>query len=263
LNPVATALRFVDVSLTRNGKAVLAHLDWEVGSDERWVILGPNGSGKTTTLKLAGGQLHPSSGQVEVLGQTLGKVDVRELRKKLGFVSGAVTRAVRADLTGLEIVMTGKFAALEPWWNEYTDTDRSTARRLLEELGVGDLAERTYGVTSEGERQQILLARCLMGTPDLLLLDEPFAGLDLGARERLLSRLAGLTTNPSTPAVVLVTHHSEEIPKGTTHCGLMRDGSWVAAGPVEEALTSEKVSDCFAVNVRVTCANHRWTTQAH
>jgi len=259
---VTLAVDFEAVSLVRSGNVVLSDLSWRVRPEEAWVVLGPNGSGKTTALALAGARLHPSSGAVRVLGSELGRVDVRDLRKRIGFVSNAVTRTVRSDLSSRQIVMTGKHAALEPWWNEYTDDDRAHADTLLADLGVEAIADRPFGVVSEGERQQVLLARCLMGRPELLLLDEPFAGLDLGARERLLQRLTTLLNSAGAPPVVLVTHHAEEIPVGATHVGLMTNGRWVAVGPIDETLTSAAVSDCFSLNINVTNSGGRWSTRA-
>jgi iron complex transport system ATP-binding protein len=237
-------------------------VDWTVRPGERWVILGPNGSGKTTLLALAGARLWPSGGVVEILGSRLGRVDVRALRPRISLVSGSVTRQLRADLPARDVVVSGRFGALETWWNRYTDEDWRRADHLLAEAGVGAISGRAFGVISEGERQQVLLARALMGQPELLLLDEPAAGLDLGARERLVARLGALAADPVCPTLVLVTHHCEEIPPGFTHAALIRQGAMVASGPLEEIVTSELVSACFDLAVAVGRDDGRWWSRA-
>jgi iron complex transport system ATP-binding protein len=231
------------------GRAVLAGIDWEVRSGERWVVLGANGSGKTSLLRLAGGWLFPTGGTVEVLGHRLGRVDVRTLRRRLGYASGALAAMLRPSVTGLEVVMAAKNAALETWWHTYDDADRARARMLLERMGCAHLADRAVSTASDGERQRIQLARTLMVDPELLLLDEPTAGLDLGGREALVSRLSELAADPAAPATVLVTHHTEEIPPGFTHALLLRSGRVLAAGPLDETLTAEALSACFDTTV--------------
>jgi iron complex transport system ATP-binding protein len=258
----STAVLLQGVAVRREGVAVLQGIDWRVAAGERWVVLGPNGSGKTTLLQVAGARLWPTSGTVEVLGARLGEVDVRTLRPRVALVSGAVTRQLRADLHARDVVVSGLHGALETWWNHYTDLDWEKADGLLALGGVGDIGNRPFGVISEGERQQVLLARALMRDPELILLDEPFAGLDLGARERLLVRLATLATDPANPPIVLVTHHCEEIPPGFTHGGLVSNGALVAAGPLADVVTSTRVSACFDVAVRVGCTDGRWWSRA-
>jgi iron complex transport system ATP-binding protein len=255
-------VRLRGVTVRRDGVPVLDGIDWQVERPERWVVLGPNGSGKTTMLVVAGARLWPTSGRVEVLGHELGHVDVRTLRPRVALVSGAVTRQLRADVTAREVVASGRYGALETWWHTYTAADWEKADRLLAQGAVSAVADRSFGVISEGERQQVLLARALMSDPELLLLDEPFAGLDLGARERLLLRLTTLAGDASSPPVVLVTHHCEEIPPGFTHGGLVRAGSLLAAGPLGDVITSENVSACFDVAVRVGCNDGRWWSRA-
>ncbi len=196
------------------------------------------------------------------MGARLGRVDVRTLRPRVALVSGAVTRQLRADVTAREVVVSGRYGALETWWHTYTAADWEKADRLLAQGGVGAIAQRSFGVISEGERQQVLLARALMSDPELLLLDEPFAGLDLGARERLLMRLDSVASDEASPPVVLVTHHCEEIPPGFTHAGLVRAGSIIAAGPLAEVITSQNVSACFDVPVTVGCSDGRWWSRA-
>jgi iron complex transport system ATP-binding protein len=250
------------VSVRREGVEVLSAVDWRVDAADRWVVLGPNGSGKTTLLQVAGARLWPTAGAVEVLGHRLGKVDVRTLRPRIALVSGAVTRQFRADLPARDAVASGRHGALETWWHSYTDEDWERAHRLLAQGGVADIADRAFGVISEGERQQVLLARALMAEAELVLLDEPFAGLDLGARERLLAQLSGLASDPAAPTLVLVTHHCEEIPPGFTHGGLMCAGRLFTAGHLRDTITSDTVSACFGLDVRVGCSNGRWWSRA-
>jgi len=226
------------------------------------VILGPNGAGKTTLLQVAGARLWPTAGTVEILGARLGTVDVRTLRPRVALVSGAVTRQLRADVLARDVVASGRYGALETWWNRYTEEDWEKADALLALGGVADVGDRPFGVISEGERQQVLLARALMSNPELLLLDEPFAGLDLGARERLLLRLADLAADLSNPPIVLVTHHCEEIPPGFTHGGLVSDGELVASGRLPEVVSSALVSACFGIDVTVGRTDGRWWSRA-
>ena len=214
---------------------------------------------------MAGARLWPTRGLVEILGQRLGRVDVRSLRPRVAFVSAALVRQLRPDLRAREVVVTGRFGALEPWWHRYEPEDWDRAEQLLDERGVGGpagLGDRPFGVISEGERQQVLLARALMSQPELLLLDEPAAGLDLGARERFVGDLGRLATHPDIPPLVMVTHHTEEVPPGFTHAALIRSGRLVAAGPLEAVLTSEAVSECFGLKVRIGAADGRWWSRA-
>jgi iron complex transport system ATP-binding protein len=257
-----TVVALRDVAVRREGVTVLTGVDWRVLAHERWVILGPNGSGKTTLLQVAGARLLPSAGRVEILGAQLGRVDLRTLRPRVALVSGAVTRSLRADLHARDVVASGRHGALETWWHEYTKADWERADDLLARGGVGAIAQRPFGVISEGERQQVLLARALMSDPELVLLDEPFAGLDLGARETLLSRLSALAGDPQSPPVVLVTHHCEEIPRGFTHGALVRHGRLMAAGRLRDVITSSLVSECFGVHVDVGCSDGRWWSRA-
>jgi iron complex transport system ATP-binding protein len=257
-------VRLEDVSVVRDGRAILDRISWQVGPGERWALLGPNGSGKTTLLALVGSRFWPTSGVVELLGERLGRVDMRELRRRIAVVSASVARQLRPGISALDVVLTGRTAALETWWHEYGHADRVEAASLLEQAGFGGgaFAERPFGLLSEGERQQVLLARALMARPELLLLDEPAAGLDLGARERLLARLASLADDPSVAPIVFVTHHVEEIPPGITHAALLRDGAMVASGPVEEVLTGAKVTAAFGVEVAVERSDGRFAARA-
>jgi iron complex transport system ATP-binding protein len=250
------------VAVVRDGVAILEDINWEIGSGERWAVLGPNGSGKTTLLRVAGMRLLPTRGTVEVLGESYGRSDARAVRRRVAFVSQNILRGLRPTLSAHDVVLTGRDAALETWWGRYDEDDHGRARRLLEAAGLADAGERPFGVLSEGERQAVLLARALMAKPELLLLDEPAAGLDLGARERLVVRLAALAADPATPPLVLVTHHVEELPAGITHVALVRGGRLVTTGPAGEVLTSPAVSSCFGVPVTVERSDGRWTARA-
>ncbi len=263
--PDAPAARLEHVSVVRTGTPLLDDVSWEVGPRERWALLGPNGSGKTTLLKVLGSTLWPTSGTVRILGEQLGRVDMRDLRRRIAVVSAAVARTLRPELSALDVVLTGRYAALETWWNEYSDEDRRQAGQLLADAGFGDdgFAQRPFGLLSEGERQQVLLARALMSSPELLLMDEPAAGLDLGARERLLGHLGALAADPAVPPLVLVTHHLEEIPPGVTHAALMRGARLVTSGGIEDVLTAAAVSEAFAVDVTVDrSSDGRWSARA-
>jgi len=257
-------VRLDGVAVVRDGTALLDDITWTVGPGERWALLGPNGSGKTTLLRVVGAGLWPTRGTVEILGERLGRVDMRELRKRITVVSASVGRTLRPAQPALDVVLTGRHAALETWWHEYTDADRARASALLGDAGFGGalFAGRAFGLLSEGERQQVLLARALMGDPELILMDEPAAGLDLGAREGLLARLARLAADPLVPPMILVTHHLEEIPPGITHAALLRGGGMVAAGPIADVLTDGAVSDVFGVAVTVDRRGGRWSARA-
>ncbi len=258
----APALVLDAVGLVRDGRSILADISWEVRPDERWVVLGANGSGKTTLLRIASLWLHPSSGAVTVLGEALGRTDVRILRTRIGLASQAFADLLRADLRVLDAVVTAKHAALEPWWHSYRDDDFDHAITALDRVGVAHLAERTFGSLSSGERQRVQLARTLFSQPGLLLLDEPTAGLDLGGREDLVSRLSDLAADPATPPTVLVTHHVEEIPDGFTHVLLLRDGSILASGPLVTTLTETNLSACFDLELHLVLDGGRYRAWA-
>ncbi|MBO0693350.1 MAG: ATP-binding cassette domain-containing protein [Acidimicrobiaceae bacterium] len=261
------ALVFSSVDLDRargseDNLRVLHGINWTVGSGERWAMLGPNGSGKTTIFQLASGYLHPTRGTVDIVGHRLGRVDVRALRERIGLVSASVAKMVVPTLRAIDVVVSARHGALEPWWHTYEGDEWELARKLLDEAGFGAIADRAFGVLSEGERQQVLLARSLMNEPALILLDEPAAGLDVGGREGLVGRLGRLAADPGAPPTVLITHHVEEIPVGFTHVLLLREGRVVAAGPLEEELNAETLSATFGLPLVVERAGGRWSCRA-
>ena len=235
----------------RAGRTILGPLDWRIQEGERWVVLGPNGSGKTTLLSVIGLALWPTAGTVDVLGERYGRVDSRELRRRIGSAGSAVEAALRADLTPVTLVMTARHAATEPWWHDYTSDDRARAMDLLVGLGLAGVAERPYSTLSEGERRRTSIARALMPDPDLLLLDEPAASLDLGAREVLVGDVARLAQDQRPAAIVLVTHHVEEIPGGFSHALVLGNGQVIASGPLDEAVSSENLSLAFELPIVV------------
>lgn len=234
------------VSVRRGGNDLLAGIDWSVELDERWVVLGPNGAGKTTLLRIAAAELHPTTGVVHVLGERIGRTDVFELRPRIGLSSAALAGRVPADEKVSDVVVSAGYAVLGRWRETYESMDTGRAGELLGALGVGHLADRAFGTLSEGERKRTLIARALMTDPEMLLLDEPAAGLDLGGREDLVARLATLAMDPDAPATVLVTHHVEEIPPAFTHALLLRDGAVVAQGLLDDVITAEHLSATFA-----------------
>jgi iron complex transport system ATP-binding protein len=233
------------VTVRRGRTHLLADVDWSVELDERWVVLGPNGAGKTTLLRIAGAELHPTGGVVHVLGERIGRTDLFELRPRIGLSSAALASRVPADEKVSDVVVSAGYGVLGRWREEYESMDTGRATDLLGALGIGHLADRTFGTLSEGERKRTLIARALMTDPEMLLLDEPAAGLDLGGREDLVARLSTLALDPDAPATVLVTHHVEEIPPGFTHALLMRDGGVVAQGLLDDVLTAEHLSATF------------------
>jgi iron complex transport system ATP-binding protein len=247
--PAVVAVRGLVVR--RAGRSILGPLDWTIRAGERWVVLGPNGSGKTTLLSTIGLELWPTAGTVEVLGARYGAVDSRELRRRIGTAGSAVEASLRPDLTPVTLVMTARHAATEPWWHVYTDEDRARARALLDGLGIGGVADQPYATLSAGERRRTSIARALMPDPDLLLLDEPGASLDLGARETLIDDLTTLAEAARPLAIVLVSHHVEEIPPGFSHALVLAGGRAVAAGPVETVLCDEVLSRAYDLPISV------------
>jgi iron complex transport system ATP-binding protein len=250
------------VTVSRGGADLLSDIDWQVGPDERWVLLGPNGAGKTTLLNLAAARMHPTTGTVRVLGERLGRVDVRELRMRIGLATAALAERVPSDELVRDVVVTAAWSVVGRFTERYDEVDLARAMTLLDQFGVAGLAGRYYGTLSEGERKRVQIARALMTDPELLLLDEPAAGLDLGAREDLVRRLSKLALDPAAPTTVLVTHHVEEIPPGFTHALLLHGGRVVASGPLAETITDEHLSAAFAMQLRVTMADDRYWARA-
>jgi iron complex transport system ATP-binding protein len=236
---------FTDVSIRRNGNTLVGPVSWKVELDEKWVILGPNGAGKTSLLRIAAAQVHPTSGTAHLLGEVLGRVDVSELRPRIGLSSAALAARVPSDEKVGDLVVSAGYGVLGRWRELYEKVDTDRAIDMLESLGAEHLVDRTYGTLSEGERKRVLIARALMTDPELLLLDEPAAGLDLGGREELVGRLAQLAADPDAPATVLVTHHVEEIPPGFTHGLLLKEGQVVAQGLLSDVLTAQNLSIAF------------------
>lgn len=255
-------LEFSDVVVRRNARDIVSHLDWTVSDDERWVVLGPNGAGKTTVLQLADTLIHPTSGSVTILGERLGRTDVFELRPRIGFASSAMARRVPPEETVLDVVLTAAYSVTGRWREQYDDIDERRALRVLAEWRLDHLADRTFGTLSDGEQKRVQIARAVMTDPELLLLDEPTASLDLGAREELLALLSGYAQAPTTPAMIMVTHHVEEIPVGFTHVLLLRDGEVVASGPLAEALTAENLTATFGVQITLSQDAGRYAARA-
>ena len=255
-------LEFSDVVVRRNARDIVDHLDWSVDDDHRWVVLGPNGAGKTTLLQLADTLVHPTSGRVTILGEQLGRTDVFELRPRIGFASTAMAKRVPPDETVLNVVLTAAYSVLGRWNEAYEDIDERRAIRVLSEWHLEHLADRTFGTLSDGEQKRVQIARAIMTDPELLLLDEPAASLDLGAREELLILLGGYAQAPTTPAMVMVTHHVEEIPVGFTHVLLLREGRVVAAGPLAEVLTADNLTEAFGVPITLTSDGGRYAARA-
>jgi iron complex transport system ATP-binding protein len=258
---MSAVLELADVTVRRGRATLLDRVTWVVKDGERWVVLGPNGAGKTTLLQVAAAQLHPTSGAVGILGELLGTVDVFELRPRIGVSSAAVAERIPREERVRDLVVSASYAVLGRWNEEYDDLDHARAEGLLREVGVTHLADRTFGTLSEGERKRVQIARALMTDPELLLLDEPGGGLDLGGREDLVSTLSVLAYDPASPATVLVSHHVEEIPPGFTHVLMLRDGRVVAAGPIEETLDASALSATFGMPLTLEHVDGRYAAR--
>ncbi|BDH04512.1 ABC transporter ATP-binding protein [Streptomyces seoulensis] len=258
---MSDVLELQDVSVVREGRALVDQVSWSVKEGERWVILGPNGAGKTTLLNVASSYLFPTTGTATILGDTLGKVDVFELRPRIGMAGIAMAEKLSKGQTVLQTVLTAAYGMTAGWQEEYEDIDEQRARAFLDRLGMSDFLDRRFGTLSEGERKRTLIARALMTDPELLLLDEPAAGLDLGGREDLVRRLGRLARDPIAPSMIMVTHHVEEIAPGFTHVLMIRQGKVLAAGPIELELTSRNLSRCFGLPLVVEQAGERWTAR--
>ena len=240
------------VSVVRGGNRLLDGIDLDVEEGDRWVVLGPNGAGKTTLLQVLAARLHPTTGTVGLLGQRLGAVDVFELRPRIGLSSAVLADAIPPQEVVRDVVVTASYAVVGRWREIYEDVDEERAHELLDALGVSHLADRRFVTLSEGERKRVQIARSLMTDPELMLLDEPAAGLDLGGREDLVTRLGRLAADLDSPAMVVVTHHVEEIPPSFTHALLLRAGRVVASGPLDTTLTESALSETFGLQLALT-----------
>ncbi|MDQ6754403.1 MAG: ABC transporter ATP-binding protein [Actinomycetota bacterium] len=259
---MSDVLELAGVSVVRGRKKLLDNVDWQVKEGERWVILGPNGAGKTTLLQIAGARIHPTTGVAGILEEVLGAVDVFELRPRIGLASAALASQIPEHEKVLNVVVTAAYGVTGRWREEYERADERRAFHLLESWGMSTFMNRPFASLSEGERKRVQIARALMSDPELLLLDEPAAGLDLAGREDLVRRLSELAADPDAPALVLVTHHLEEVPPGFTHALLLRDGEVVAQGPVAEVLTEEHLSETFGLPLAVTNNAGRYSATA-
>ncbi|WP_028048074.1 ABC transporter ATP-binding protein [Cellulomonas sp. URHD0024] len=250
------------VSIRRGTTTILDDVSWTVRDGERWVVLGRNGAGKTTLVQVASGRMHPTTGTADLLGSRLGRVDVFELRPRIGLSSAALADKIPAGETVRDVVLTAAYGVTGRWRESYESLDEARATDLLGAFGVAHLSDRYFGTLSEGERKRVQIARSLMTDPELLLLDEPAAGLDLGGREELVAALAELAADRKSPVLVLVTHHVEEIPQGFTHVLLLRQGKVFAAGPVDEVLTAQTLSGAFDLELVVDKIDGRWSARA-
>ena len=251
-------LKLTSVSKTESGTKILKNIDWEVNPKENWIVLGPNGSGKTSLLNIASCNLHPSKGDVEILDHVLGKTDLRSLKPKIGFMSTSLNYKFRFNIKTIEVVVTALTGALEPWWDNFGASDWEQAHQVLENVGCGKKSDQPFGTLSTGEKQRVLLARALMSEPEILFLDEPTSGLDLGGREELLIVLSNLANEEKSPPMVLVTHHLEEIPVDFSHLFLLKNGETVASGKMSDVMTSENISKCFDLNAAIDNTAGRW-----
>jgi iron complex transport system ATP-binding protein len=260
---MSAVLELSDLTVVRGGNKILDSVTWIVEPSERWVILGPNGAGKTTLLQIASATIHPSSGKAKILGEKLGNVDVFELRPRVGFASTALGRRIPTNEAVLDAVMTAAYSVTGRWNEQYDDVDTRRAQRVLQEWKLDHLEGRLFGTLSDGEQKRVQIARAVMTDPELLLLDEPAASLDLGSREELLQLLGAYAASSASPAMVMVTHHVEEIPPGFTHALLLADGKVAASGPIAEIITGEQLSTVFGLNLLVTTSeNGRYAARA-
>lgn len=257
-----SVLHLWDVTVRRGTTVLLDRVSWDVRADEKWAVLGPNGAGKTTLLQIAAGLMHPTSGRAHVLGERLGAVNLADIRPRIGFSSAALAARVPPMETVIDVVVSAGYGVIGRWRENYEGLDFDRAGGLLESMGVAEFADQKYGTLSEGERKRVLAARALMTDPELLLLDEPAAGLDLGGREDLLARLSRLAVDPASPAIVLVTHHVEEIPPAFSHVLLLRAGAVVAAGPVAQVLNRASLSKTFGLPLAMQSRDGRYFAHA-
>jgi iron complex transport system ATP-binding protein len=258
---VTAVIELAGVSVVKGGNLLLDSISWQVDDNERWVVLGPNGAGKTTLLQVLSTHLYPTDGVVGILGEVVGTVDVFELRPRIGLTSAALADRIPRNEQVSDVVVSASYAVIGRWREQYDDLDHQRAANLLREVGAQHLADRTFGTLSEGERKRVQIARALMTDPELLLLDEPAAGLDLGGREDLVSTLSVLAYDADSPATVLVSHHVEEIPPGFTHVLLLRAGAIVAAGPLEPTLSADSLSATFGMPLQLEATDGRYTAR--
>ncbi len=258
---MSPVIELADVSVVRSGKHLLRDINWTVNEGERWVIIGANGAGKTTLMQIIGAMMHPSTGTASILDETLGRVDVFELRTRIGHSSAAVADRMPKAERVEDVVLSAAYAVTGRWHESYDDQDIERVDQILGELRIKHLRDRTFGTLSEGERKRVLIARALMTDPELLLLDEPAAGLDLGGREDLISSLNVLAESPESPVLILVTHHVEEIPQGFTHLLMLRGGSVVAAGEIDKTLTAFNLQRTFGMRLDLAVADGRYTAR--
>jgi iron complex transport system ATP-binding protein len=259
---MSQVLDFNNVTVLRDARPILNNVDWQVSSNQRWVIVGPNGAGKTTLLRVAASQIHPSTGTAKLLGSTLGEVNVFELRTRIGFASNAMSAHIPNSETVLDAVMTASYGITGRWNEKYDDVDERRARRVLAEWQLDELADRPFGTLSDGEKKRAQIARAVMPDPEILLLDEPVASLDMAAREHTISVLGHYASAPTAPAIVMVTHHIEEIPKGFTHALILSKGQVYAAGEIDTTLTTEKISGAFGFGLEVSRDGDRFRVRA-
>ena len=255
-------LSFNNVSVMRSDKTILSDVTWSVKDNERWVIVGPNGAGKTTLLKIAAAQMQPSSGSASVLGEALGEINVFDLRTRIGFASTAIASRIPNSETVLDAVMTASYAVTGRFKEMYEDVDERRARRVLTEWHLSEYADRAFGTLSDGERKRVQIARAVMPDPELLLLDEPVANLDIGSREATIKILSGYASHPAAPAIIMVTHHLEEIPAGFTHALVLNEGRIIASGPINHTLTTEKLSEAYGLPLEVAFQSGRFAVRA-
>ncbi|MFM8632971.1 MAG: ABC transporter ATP-binding protein [Candidatus Nanopelagicus sp.] len=260
---MSAILQLENISVVRGDRVILGPLDWQVLEGQRWVILGPNGAGKTTLLQVCSSLIHPSSGQIKILGQTLGKVDVFELRTRIGLTSSKLVEQLPDDELVMDVVLTAAYAMFGRWQEKYDLWDESRAMALLTALGVRELGNRVFGSLSDGEKKRVQIARSLMADPELLLLDEPASSLDLGGREDLLQRIENFASDPLAPATVIVTHHIEEIPVGTSHALLLREGKVLAQGVIDQVITNENLTNAYGLPIAVQSQNGRFFARAN
>jgi iron complex transport system ATP-binding protein len=259
---MAIVVDLAGVTIVRGGSTLVDDITWRVDETDRWVVIGPNGAGKTTLLQVLAAQIHPTSGVAGLLGEVLGTVDVFELRPRIGLTSAALAERIPRAERVHDVVVSASYAVLGRWREEYDGLDHERATELLAQMQIDSLADRTFGTLSEGERKRVQIARALMTDPELLLLDEPAAGLDLAGREALVRTLSELALDEYAPATVLVTHHVEEIPEGITHALLLRGGRVVAVGELRDTLTADNLSATFDMPLELSDSDGRWVARA-